>query len=145
MSFLTLLLLLCGLFVLYLVANIILRRITASQFKSFHGCLDCPVLPQRERIIGLGLLKLGAVAVKAKNSLDCAVRRIESTANTFSQSIVGLNIIATVDPAHIQTILAQKFNDYDVGGRTCAWGPLAGKGVFTSDGPEWAHRRAMIR
>ena len=145
MSSSTLLLLLCGLSILYLVANNILRRITASRFKSFHSCLDPPALPQRERIIGLDLLKAGAAAVKAKNSLECAVRRIESTANTFSNTIVGLNIITTIDPANIQCILAQRFTDYDLGGRIYAWGPLVGKGVFTSDGPEWAHRRAMIR
>jgi hypothetical protein len=145
MSFFTLLLLSCGLSFLYLIAKIILRKITASRFRSSHSCSDPPALPQRERIIGFDLLKAGAAAVKAKNSLECAVRRIESTANTFSQSIVGLNIITTVDPANIQTILAQKFNDYDLGGRIYAWGPLVGKGVFTSDGSEWAHRRAMIR
>lgn len=145
MIFSTLLLLLCGLSLFYLVANTILRRITASRFKSFHSCLDPPALPQRERIIGFDVLKAGAAAVKAKNSLECAVRRIESTANTYSNTIVGLNIVTTIDPANIQTILAQKFNDYDLGGRIYAWGPLVGKGVFTSDGPEWAHRRAMIR
>ena len=145
MSSSTLLLLLCGLSLFYLVTNIIFRKITASRFKSLHSCLDPPALPQRERIIGLDLLKSGAAAVKAKNSLDCAVRRIESTANTYSNTIMGLNIITTIDPSNIQTILAQKFSDYDLGGRIYAWGPLVGKGVFTSDGPEWAHRRAMIR
>jgi cytochrome P450 len=145
MGFSTLLLLSCGLSVFYLVTNIILRKITASQFRASHGCLDCPALPQRERIIGLDLLKAGAAAVKAKNSLECAVHRIESTANTFSNTIVQLNIITTIDPANIQAVLAQDFSDYDLGGRIHAWGPLVGKGVFTSDGHEWAHRRAMIR
>ena len=145
MSSFTLLLLLCALSLFYLIANTILRKITASRIKSHHSCLDPPALPQRERIIGLDLLKSGAAAVKAKNSLECAVRRIESTANTYSNTIVGLNIITTIDPANIQTILAQKFSHYDLGGRIYAWGPLVGKGVFTSDGPEWAHRRAMIR
>jgi cytochrome P450 len=145
MSFSTLLLLSCGFSIFYFVAHIVLRKITAARFKSFHGCLDCPALPQREHIIGFDLLKAGAAAVKAKNSLECAVRRIESTANTFSNTIVQLNIITTIDPTNIQVILAQKFSDYDLGGRIYAWGPLVGKGVFTSDGPEWAHRRAMIR
>ncbi|KAI4724570.1 cytochrome P450 [Aureobasidium sp. EXF-10728] len=141
----SLLLLSCGLSIFYLVTTIILRKISVLRFKSSHECLDPPALPQRERIIGLDLLKAGAAAVKAKNSLECAVRRIESTANTFSNTIVGLNIITTIDPANIQCILAQKFTDYDLGGRIYAWGPLVGKGVFTSDGPEWAHRRAIIR
>ncbi|KAH0162660.1 cytochrome P450, partial [Aureobasidium melanogenum] len=145
MTFSALILLFCGLCVLYFVTSTTLRKISSSRFKSFHGCLDPPALPQRERIIGLDLLKAGAAAVKAKNSLECAVRRIESTANTFSNTIVGLNIITTVDPANIQSILAQKFGDYDLGGRIHAWGPLVGKGVFTSDGSEWAHRRAIIR
>jgi cytochrome P450 len=145
MSFSPLLVLVCGFSVFYFVASVVLRKITASQFKLFHGCLDCPALPQSERIIGFGLLRAGAAAVKAKNSLECAVRRIESTANTFSNTIVQLNIITTIDPANIQAILAQRFNDYDLGGRIYAWGPLVGKGVFTSNGPEWAHRRAMIR
>jgi cytochrome P450 len=145
MSLSTLLSLVCGFSVFYFVASVVLRKITASQFKLLHGCLDCPALPQRERIIGFDLLRAGAAAVKAKNSLECAVNRIESTANTFSNTIVQLNIITTIDPANIQTILAQKFSDYDLGGRIYAWGPLVGKGVFTSDGPEWAHRRAMIR
>jgi hypothetical protein len=121
MSFSTLLLLSCGLSVSYVVTNIILRRITASRFKSSHGCLDCSALPQRERIIGLALLKAGAAAVKAKNSsLECAIRRIESTANTFSNTIVQLNIITTIDPANIQAILAPKSSDYKLVGRIFA-------------------------
>jgi hypothetical protein len=145
MSFSILLLLSCGLSVSYLVTNIILRRITASRFKSSHGCLDCSALPQRERIVGPALLKAGAAAVKAKDSLECAIRRIESTANTFSNTIVQLNIITIIDPANIQAILAQKFKDHNLGGRIYAWGPLVGKGVFTSDGAKWVHRQAMIR
>ncbi|KAI5249695.1 cytochrome P450 [Aureobasidium subglaciale] len=145
MAFFTILLSLCGLPTLYLVGALILRKFSDSRFKSLHGCLDPPALPQRERIIGLDLLKDGAAAVKAKTSLEGAVRRIASTGNTFSNTVVGLNIITTIDPTNIQTVLAHKFNEYDLGGRIYAWGPLVGKGVFTSDGPEWAHRRAVLR
>ena len=80
----TLLLLSCGLSLFYYVTNIILRKTTASRFKSQYSCLDPPALSQRERIIGLDLLKAGAAAVKAKNSLECAVRRIESTAVSYT-------------------------------------------------------------
>ncbi|KAI5235382.1 cytochrome P450 [Aureobasidium subglaciale] len=96
MVFFTILLSLYRLSTRYLVGALILRKFSNSRFESLHGCLDPPALPQRERIIGLDLLKDGATVAKAKISLRGAV-------------------------------------------------PILLPTPSTSDGPEWTHRRVVLR
>ncbi|KAI5263421.1 cytochrome P450 [Aureobasidium subglaciale] len=70
---------------------------------------------------------------------------VASTGNTSSNTVAGLNIVTTIDPANIKTVLAHKQNEYDLGGKIYAWGSLVGQSVSTFDGPEWTHRRAVLR
>lgn len=132
-------------FVVKTVTQYILRSIAAAKFQKLHNCLPPPALPQRERIVGLDLLKECSKATKSKTSLEDAVRRISETADTYSNVVVGMNFITTVDPANIQATLAKQFHDFGLGGRIYAWGPLVGNGIFTSDGQAWEHRRALLR
>ena len=61
-------------------------------------------------------------------------------------NMFGAEAIFTTDPQNVQTVLALKFKDFEVGeGRRKFLGPLLGKGIFTVDGEDWEHLRAMIR
>ncbi|KAJ4361246.1 hypothetical protein N0V95_002064 [Ascochyta clinopodiicola] len=66
--------------------------------------------------------------------------------STFSQRILGKGSIFTVDPKNVQAILATKFKDFELGpSRNNNFSPLLGRGIFSSDGQEWSHSRALLR
>jgi hypothetical protein len=50
---------------------------------------------------------------------------------------MGQTMFATIDPENVKTILATQFEDFDLGQRLALWAPLAGAGIFTTDGAHW--------
>jgi cytochrome P450 len=134
-----------GVCVTYLVVSQIHSRITVARFKAANGCLPLPELPQREKILGLDLLKETAQQTKDKTVLPSTYARIQANADTYTNVIAFMTLITTVDPINVQAILTSKFEDFGLGGRIYAWGPLVGNGIFTSDGKLWEHRRALLR
>ena len=59
---------------------------------------------------------------------------------------MGQTVIHTMDPQNIQTILALSFKDFGVAPiRQATQEPFLGRGIFTSDGPEWARARAIMK
>jgi cytochrome P450 len=60
--------------------------------------------------------------------------------------VFNTSIVSTCEPENVQTVLALKFQDYDLGPlRRDAFADVIGKGIFTSDGEEWAHFRQQLR
>ncbi|KAJ5894612.1 hypothetical protein N7495_006303 [Penicillium taxi] len=58
----------------------------------------------------------------------------------------GRNVIFTAEPKNLQTMLALKFNDFEVGKvRIDAGIPLVGFGIFSLNGKQWEHSRALLR
>lgn len=65
---------------------------------------------------------------------------------TFRASMAGRNVVFTVEPKNVQTILALKFKDFELGSiRSDSMRPLLGYGIFCSDGMQWEHSRALLR
>lgn len=64
---------------------------------------------------------------------------------TFRNQGLGVFQFITSDPENIKTILATKFNEYNIGTRYGSFYPLLGNGVFSSDGQAWKHSRALLR
>lgn len=57
---------------------------------------------------------------------------------TWSQSLLGINFIVTVDPENIKSLLATQFKNFELGNsRRGSYEPFIGKGIFTSDGSHW--------
>jgi hypothetical protein len=57
---------------------------------------------------------------------------------TWNQNILGTWHHVTVDPKNVQAMLATQFKDFDLGpSRRNLFGPVIGKGIFTTDGKEW--------
>lgn len=57
-----------------------------------------------------------------------------------------LTAITTCEPENFKSILSLKFSDFKLRDiRKRAFHPLLGKGIFTTDGIEWEHSRAMLR
>ena len=57
-----------------------------------------------------------------------------------------MDLIFTIEPENVKTILATKFKDYGLTSRRKrAFHPLLGWGIFSADGAEWKHSRELIR
>jgi cytochrome P450 len=55
-------------------------------------------------------------------------------------------MVSTCEPENVQTILALKFQDYELGPlRRDIFSEVIGKGIFTTDGEEWVHFRQQLR
>jgi cytochrome P450 len=121
---------------------IYLRR---RKFKREHGCQ--PMLKRVPHKDPLGLLAM-LDGIKAKNEhklLETTCTKSRELGTTFSSFFLNKNVIVTLDPENIKTILSLRFNDFGIGNRQETLGALLGKGIFTTDGQQWAHSRAMIR
>lgn len=66
--------------------------------------------------------------------------------DTFKARMPGRRVTLTVEPKNVQTILALKFKDFELGVyRNRAMRPLLGNGIFSTDGARWEHSRALLR
>ncbi|KAH8816184.1 cytochrome P450 [Xylogone sp. PMI_703] len=121
------------------------KYLEARRFKKAHGCKPCRQLPQSERIIGWGLYRTQLRAVKNRIILKTALGRFRDVGDTWSAVVFGRHFINTMDPENIKTILATNFEDWGLGKRIDSFGPLLGEGIFTTDGKQWEHSRALVR
>ncbi|KAF2827438.1 cytochrome P450 52A12 [Ophiobolus disseminans] len=65
---------------------------------------------------------------------------------TFRRKILGSMNFHTVDPENVRAILATQFKDFGLGeSRNSNFFPLLGNGIFSTDGEEWQHSRALLR
>jgi len=56
------------------------------------------------------------------------------------------DMIQTIEPENIKTIMAVNFEHWSLGDRRKdAFTPLLGDGIFTTDGPAWKHSRELLR
>lgn len=110
-----------------------------------HGCKPLPAYPHTDPF-GVDLaLKIGKYE-KARNVLQESQKRFLTYGNTYKLKIMGQNIVATCEPENVKTVLAVKFSDYHLHHmRKKGFHPIFGKGIFTTDGPDWEHSRAMLR
>ena len=126
-------------FIVHKVSLFLAQRRASKQ----HGCKPAYQLPQRERIIGYGLLKESITAVENKNLLNVMSARFQAYGNTFTGVLMGQSFIQTIEPENVKTVLASSFSDYGIRGRKESFGPLLGDGIFTSDGKAWEHSRVI--
>ena len=57
-----------------------------------------------------------------------------------------MDLLFTIEPENIKTVLATKFKDYELTSRRrSAFYPLLGHGIFTNNGVDWKHSRELIR
>ncbi|KAH8592233.1 cytochrome P450 alkane hydroxylase-like protein [Bisporella sp. PMI_857] len=97
----------------------------------------------------LGLDQLKRSLSADRNNIfpsDLYQRYLEVGAITYTYSMLGATNYFTADEKNIQAVLATQFDDFDLGPiRRKVFAPLIGNGIFTADGKEWAHSRAMMR
>lgn len=136
---------------LCLVSYFSLSRISLylsrRRFQAEHGCKPVQArLPSRDPLFGLDLMWEAldnAKNLRLLESMDQRFQRLGVT--TFRSRLFGSNVISTIEPQNIKTILSLRFKDYGLVGRKRALGPLLGKGIFVADGESWARSRALLR
>ena len=64
---------------------------------------------------------------------------------TVINPLLGNEIIYTIEPENVKTILATNFDDYYFGPLRDPLKPFLGGGIFVSDGPAWQHSRSLLR
>ncbi|KIM98612.1 hypothetical protein OIDMADRAFT_105115 [Oidiodendron maius Zn] len=95
--------------------------------------------------LGLGMLKVMLTAARENRFLECVRSYHRAYGQTFEATITGRALIFTVEPRNIQTVLADKFKDFELGDyRKKALLPLLGHGIFASDGETWQRSRALL-
>ncbi|APA15520.1 hypothetical protein sscle_15g102900 [Sclerotinia sclerotiorum 1980 UF-70] len=138
-----------GLSFILIVAAFLVHKITnhvsARRFQKAHCCKPVHKLPQRERIIGWDMYKFQVKSAKEKRRLKAGYDRYKENGNTYVLSMMGFDFFNTIEPENLKTLLAVNFKDYDLGARRGAFSPLLGDGIFTTDGAQWEHSRALVR
>lgn len=78
--------------------------------------------------------------------LDLMAQQLkDAKSDTISISFLGSNFIASANPAVFKAILAQQCDDFDLGQRQKAFGPLLGHGIFVADGQKWKFLRELLK
>jgi cytochrome P450 len=133
-------------FFLHSLLGVVRRAITRRRFIREHGCRPPANLPVIDPIFGLDQLRGRIIDGRRHVSLEKGLERFNRYGDTYAVRMLDRWIILTRQPENIKAILSINFKEYSLGaGRLRSFAPLLGKGIFTTDGEDWAHSRAMIR
>lgn len=95
---------------------------------------------------GWDLIRETAKAVKSHTLLELVQTRFLQNGTTFGVKFLHYNMLATIEPENVKTILAANFVDWNLTNtRKRIFKHLIGKGIFTTDGPAWQHSRQLLR
>lgn len=115
-----------------------------------HRCKPMRPFPELETlsnsVLGWKLLSQTLVAYKQHKLLQCSVDRFGRLGNTIRTKVLFNQMILTIEPANVKTVLSTKFKDWNLPDqRKSAFRPLLGHGIFTTDGAAWQHSRELLR
>ena len=133
-------------FIIYQSLKSISLYLRRQRFKAEHGCQ--PLFnhyPHRDPFLGLDYIRANLRALKQKNYLDTVTKRFHDIGATFDVSVITQRAIVTAEPENVKAVLALQFQDFTLGNRPRIMGDFLGRGIFTTDGNDWAHSRAMLR
>lgn len=110
-----------------------------------NGCRT-PLHSVSHGLFGISMVTAMLAATQENRFLSLIRSWHQAYGNTFKASMVGRKVVFTVEPKNVQTILALKFRDFELGeNRNRALRPLLGYGIFSTDGSKWEHSRALLR
>lgn len=92
-----------------------------------------------------GLVWETITAIREHRWLDLINARHEAGGYTYQTTAIFGHFYHTSEPENIKAMLATKFEDWALGNRMPAVGPLLGGGVFTNDGDHWKVSRSLVR
>ena len=117
------------------------------RFRKAKGCEPIPTWPTRFGNFGIGLLAEAYASIKEHKGLEDDTKRFATIgSNTLQVRVLRDNIIMTLEPENLKTILSLDFKSWSIGTeRKKNLTPFLGKGIFTTDGAAWEHSRDMLR
>ena len=116
-----------------------------SRFKRQHGCED-PQAANKDPFFGLDIILSNLQNTKSHTLLPELVSRYRKFGSTYSIKYGLKNVLSTMEPENLKSILSTNFASYDLGPiRTAGLKNALGESIFSSSGAEWKHSRAMIR
>ncbi|KAI1073389.1 cytochrome P450 [Whalleya microplaca] len=133
------------------VAKALIRDYNFRCFSKAAGCLPVPIAANPFPLPWSIGRKYEVYKASLRGDLfeDHFHRKYSKHGNThaivspITKRLKGIN---TVEPANFQTVLATRFHDYKrPEWRALAAQPMLLPGLFTTDGPVWAHWRAMVK
>ncbi|CAD6582851.1 MAG: hypothetical protein ASARMPRED_001083 [Alectoria sarmentosa] len=115
-----------------------------------HGCKPMKNYPELnsfpENIIGIKTLMGNVKAAKEQRLMAHNRARYMRNGSNTHVKFFFTDLIQTIEPENIKTILALDFNKWGVGNRRKdAFVPLLGHGIFTTDGAAWQNSRDLLR
>ena len=97
-------------------------------------------------LVGWKFFKEEIDAFKSHRLLENSRQRLARNGNTFHVRLLLDDIIVTIEPDNVKTVMATKFKDFELSTRRkTAFLPLLGPGIFTTDGAAWQHSRDLLR
>ena len=129
----------------YVAVKIVLRMKRVRKLAREEGCKPAPTYRKLDPILGLDILYEFIQEVKTHRTLEGPRKRHEDIGNTLACRILGGKIMMTCEPENVKTILATKFEDWQIGAIRQELVPLIGRGIFTTDGPSWQHSRNLLK
>ena len=116
-----------------------------------HGCEPIKRNPDYNyfpnNVIGYRTLLENIAGINQHNFLELIRNRyIRLGNNTMMQRMIFTDMIQTIEPDNLKTMLSVNFKDFSLGDRrTSALIPFLGHGIFSTDGVAWQHSREMLR
>lgn len=115
-----------------------------------HDCKPAkPILPPNtfsNDIFGWNIPMLLMNGSKARKVLENIRKVLFKICNTVQVKLLSANMIFTIEPENIKTMLATEFDNWTLTTlRKQAFGPFLGHGIFTAEGLKWKHSRELLR
>ncbi len=111
-----------------------------------NNCKAPKKYPHKDPILGLDLFYAIVQSAKKGRLLESLVERHRSYGRTFQTISFGRTVINTTEPKILSAVLATASDNFGVGPiRAPPADPFIGRGVFTTDGADWAHSRGLIK
>ncbi|KAI1453327.1 cytochrome P450 [Annulohypoxylon moriforme] len=133
------------------IARTLLRNYSFNHFAKANGCTPVPVAANPFPLPWSIGRKYEVYKASVAGDLfeGHFLRKYTKHGNTHAivSPVLGTQKgINTVEPENIKTVLATRFDDYKRPEfRSLAAQPMLLPGLFTTDGPIWAHWRAMVK
>ncbi|KAK0708675.1 cytochrome P450 [Lasiosphaeris hirsuta] len=141
-----------SLYAVYLILfSLAVRRVVTCaqdwQFSKRHGCKPAQSVARvREPFLGIDHLLEALRKARAGRFVRFSASRYARYGNTHMTRRALFETAHTIEPENLKYMLATGFDQFRLATmRVRAMVPLFGSGIFTTDGPAWAHSRAILR
>ena len=132
------------LLLLYYVCLEALKRWQQISLRKRYNCQTLPNAFFFERLHGSLLFLESHFHLRKNHFLENSRKRFKQHGVTYKTNMLGEDVVFTIDPENIRTVLATKFSDYSLGDkRKGALSHVFGHGIMTTDGAAWSHFRKL--